>query len=96
MCIRDSSGNVQEGFALGEGRLQQKRELVYHLALSLYDWLGDERKSKEAAAMHLRREFPDGEYQRLLASIRASRPSEFVDLFDDFQRSRDGKWVERA
>ena len=94
--VDKDSGNVQEGFALGEGRLQQKRELVYPLALSLYDWLGDERKSMEAAAMHLRREFPDGEYQRLLASIRASRPSEFVDLFDDFQRSRDGKWVERA
>ena len=94
--VDKDSGNVVEGFALGEGRNEEKRQKVFELAQSLVDFLSDGRKSMEAVALHWRREFPNGRYEELLRSIRASRPSEVVDLFPEFERSRDGKYVERA
>ena len=53
--VDKDTGSVQPGFALGQARTEAKRQKVAALVTELYQWLGDDEKSMNAAAIHLKK-----------------------------------------
>ena len=88
---------AQPGFAMGEARAEARRSRVAVIAERLVEWLGDEEKSMQAAAAHLKRELGQQEYDRLLASVRANSLSVVVQLFPDMlQQTRQGVYLRQT
>ena len=88
---------AQPAFALGEARAEARRSTVAVIAERLVEWLGDEEKSMQAAAAHLKRELGQQEYNRLLASVRANSLSVVVQLFPDMlQQTRQGVYLRQT
>ena len=83
------TGDVQPGFALGQARTEAKREKVAALAMELYQFLGDEEKSMNSVAAHLKRELGDQEYRLQLMGVGAQHLSDVVRLFDDLELTPD-------
>ena len=94
--VDKDTGDVQPGFALGEARTEAKRQKVAGLAMELYQYLGDEEKSMNAAAAHLKKELGEEEYRRQLGSVGAQHLSDLVRLFDDLELTRNGYYVRRT
>ena len=89
------SSEVTEGFALGEVRRERARVLLQPLLEELLSFLGDDTKSFLAATNHLKREFPNGEYERYLrragAGIHLSNILRFFE--DELEQSDDGYYL---
>ena len=98
MPVDAGTGEVHEGFALGEARREAKRQTVQPLALEMFDFIGDREVSVQSVAAHLRRQFPFGEYETYLQSVGAGRHlSNIIELFsDDLEATRGGYYVQRA
>ena len=94
--VDKETGNVQEGFALGEVRRERLRERVQDLVAEIYTFLGDEERSMQAVATHLKGAFP-GQYQEYLDRVGAGRHlSNVVKLFDDLEQTQDGLYLRRV
>jgi len=95
--VNEGSGEVQEGFALGEIRLQRRREKVRPMYEEIFDFLGDDEKSMLQVSNHLKREFGQAGYDAYLRSVRAGiNLSNVVRLFDDLELTRGGYFVKRV
>ena len=66
------------------------------LAMELFQFLGDEEKSMNSVAAHLKKELGDQEYRRQLSSIGAEHLSDLVRLFPDLELTRNGYYVRRT
>ena len=93
--VDKDTGSVQPGFALGEARTEAKRNKVAALAMELYQWLGDDEKSMNSAARHLKQELGEQEYRLLLMSVGAGNLADVVRLFPDLELTRRGYYVQR-
>ena len=92
--VNEGSGEVVEGFALGEIRLQRRREKVRPMYQEIIDYLGDDEKSMLALSNHLKREFGQAGYDAYLRSVRAGiNLSNVVRLFDDLLLTQGGYFV---
>ena len=94
--VDKDTGSVQPGFALGQARTEAKRQKVAALAMELYQFLGDEEKSMNSVAAHLKRELGDQEYRLQLMGVGAQHLSDVVRLFDDLELTRNGYYVRRT
>ena len=95
--IDADTGDVTEGFALGEARRESKRQKVMPMALEMFDFIGDREVSVMTVARHLKRQFPFGEYEQYLQSVGAGRHlSNVIELFDELEQTRGGYYVQRA
>ena len=64
--------------------------------MELYQYLGDEEKSMNAVAVHLKKELGGEEYRRQLSSVGAEHLSDLVRLFPDLALTRNGYYVRRT
>ena len=93
--VDKDTGSVQPGFALGQARTEAKRQKVAALVTELYQWLGDEEKSMNSAARHLKQELGEQEYRLLLMSVGAQNLADVVRLFPDLELTRRGYYLQR-
>ena len=93
--VDKDTGDVRPGFALGQARTEAKRQKVAALVTELYQWLGDDEKSMNAAAIHLKKQLGEEEYRRQLRSVGAQTLSDVVRLFPDLELTRRGYYVQR-
>ena len=93
--VDPESTENREGFALGEVRRERARVLLQPLFEELLSFLGDDTKSFLAATNHLKKEFPNGEYERYLrrsgAGIHLSNILRFFE--DELEQSNDGYYL---
>ena len=87
---------MRPGFALGQARTEAKRQKVAELATGLYQFLGEEEKSMNSVAAHLKKVLGMEKYKRQLSSVGAEHLSDLVRLFDDIELTRNGYYVRRT
>lgn len=96
MPVDKDSGQVEEGFALGEGRREMQKEKVADFVAEIYAFLGDDTRSMQAVSSHLKAFFP-GDYQAYLDAVGAGRHlSNVVKLFDDLEQTPDGLYLRKV
>ena len=84
MPVHAASGYAEAGFALGDERIQNKKDkLVEPLMLELYQWLSPgERVSLSSAAAHLKEQLGAAKYRETLKSVGFAHLVQAVRLFE--------------
>ena len=98
MPVHTASGHAEAGFALGDERIQAKKDkLVEPLMLELYQWLSPgERVSLSGAASHLKEQLGAAKYREILKSVGFAHLVQAVRLFDhEFDVDTKGYYMKR-
>ena len=98
MPVHAASGYAEAGFALGDERIQKKKDkLVEPLMLELYQWLSPgERVSLSSAATHLKEQLGAAKYREILKSVGFAHLVQAVRLFDhEFDVDTKGYYMKR-
>jgi hypothetical protein len=98
MPVRSASGDAEAGFALSDGRIQNKKDkLVEPLMLELYTWLSPgEQISLSGAASHLKEQLGAERYKEILKSVGFQHLVQAVRLFEhEFTVDRKGYYMKR-
>ena len=97
--VHASSGFAQAGFALGDDRIQKKKDALVDLMALLYAWADEgERPSVSSAATHLRKEM-GADYKATLQKTgfdKQGGPALAIRLFDnEFQVESGGYYFKK-
>ena len=98
MPVHRASGYAEAGFALGDERIQTKKDkLVEPLMLELYQWLSPgERVSLSSAAAHLKEQLGAAKYREIMKSVGFQHLVQAVRLFDhEFEVDTKGYYMKR-
>ncbi len=98
MPVHSASGYAEAGFALGDERIQAKKDkLVEPMMLELFQWLSPgESTSMSAAAAFLKEQLGAAKYKEILASVGFQHLVQAVRLFDvEFEVTRGGYYLKR-
>ena len=68
----------------------EEERAAHRAELASNGWLGDEEKSTNSAARHLKQELGEQEYRLLLMSVGAQNLADVVRLFPDLELTRGG------
>ena len=82
--VHAASDYKEAGFALGDKRIQNKKDKLIDMMALLYAWLDtSERTSVSSASTHLKRTMGDEEYTKVMKSIGFQHLVRAIRLFDN-------------